>query len=77
MSEWKPIKTASMEPDKYGLTPRMILACPPVNASGWTIAEGYWRWSGANPGWVSCMDPDVGDPYLEPTHWMPLPEPPK
>lgn len=37
------------------------------------FAIGYWRpWSGAAGGWGNRNSAEVN-----PTHWMPLPEPPK
>jgi hypothetical protein len=66
VSEWQPIETA---PRDRGLI-------------------GYWAYSKWPPGeWSygimktvagSWVDVGTCDPYLtEPTHWMPLPEPPK
>lgn len=76
MSDWQPIESAPKTLDKWGLTPRIILACPPVNASGWTVGEGFWR-STTNVGWVLSIDPETPTIYVEPTHWQPIPEPPK
>lgn len=77
---WQLIESAPKDYDKHGLTRRILLAAPPVNASGWMIAEGFWRVAASNSryrtGWVTCMDPNVESPYFEPTHWAPLPSPP-
>jgi len=65
--QWQPIETAPREPlDKYGYGPDMLL---------WVdshIGYGYW-------------DRDFDKLYVEfpeahrgePTHWMPMPAPPK
>lgn len=78
MSEWQDIASAPKDQDHVGLAPRIMLAAPPVNASGWMIAEGFWRQAGLRhrSGWVTCMDPNVEAPYFVPTHWQPLPAPP-
>lgn len=76
-NEWQPIDTAPKEKDDTGLSPRIMLGFAP-DEEDYTLpsCEGYWR-NSEKPGWVSCMDPDVPNPYSQPTHWMPLPEPPK
>ena len=72
MSEWQPIETAP----KDG-TP--VLVAQPRDKHGWWIdvAENFYevdehldatdKWLGRESHSVSCR----------PTHWMPLPEPPK
>ncbi|KKM79746.1 hypothetical protein LCGC14_1346750 [marine sediment metagenome] len=72
MKKWQPIATAPKDgtniliPSGYGRNRHTV--------------EGYWRRSedvAYRDGWVSCIDPDVPTPYLDPDVWMPLPEPPK
>jgi hypothetical protein len=68
MSAWQPIETAP----KDGTT---IDVCNRWGDRSADVAwvDGKWRYWGVDgfgsPGWVS-LD-------LSPTHWMPLPEPPK
>lgn len=74
--QWRPMATAPKEKDDTGLSPRIMLGFAP-DEEDYTLpsCEGYWR-NSQKPGWVSCMDPDVPNPYSQPTHWMPLPPPP-
>ena len=74
---WQPIETAPREPDEQDLTLTILLGFAP-DEEGHTLAtrEGWWRQTG-NPGWVTSIDPNVARPYIQPTHWMPLPTPPK
>lgn len=65
MSEWQPIETAPDASEDLGR--RVIVYYPrdqkePVRAQ---LADGgFWRWGKAQG-------------HYHPTHWMPLPEPPK
>ena len=72
MTEWQPIETAPKgEPEPYGSGPQ-ILGCTVGN--GWSAMQivrwdyhkspGRGSWKGPHGGWT-------------PTHWMPLPSPPK
>lgn len=71
MSEWRPIETAPGEP--------VIV----WNGRRVTVGE-RWEPSEVAPGlecqigWHDIVDPGYSDPAMEPqpTHWMPLPEPP-
>ena len=46
-----------------------------VEDDGWLWAQCYGQiWWTSNPGWKGDLESD--DDYA-PTHWMPLPEPPK
>ena len=69
MSAWQPIETAPTNGDSVLL----------YYGSKYYIMEGrcFPRDTGYSGGmsysWVAALD--MGD--LEPTHWMPLPEPPK
>ena len=77
MSEWQPIETAPKEPrDKYGYGPDVLLY--QTHGDGFdaerTIGIGCWGvWEHGPTCW--CME--AGDGWAGPTHWMPLPEPPK
>lgn len=70
MSEWKPIETAPKDETDVLLyrTWDLKKTLPPIVA-GWFDNYGY-------AGWCSHEKPDH---FIEgtPTHWMPLPEPPK
>jgi hypothetical protein len=70
---WQPIETAPKEPDRFGMAVRILLAC--YGGKDPFACEGYWRFGGKQ-GWVSCMDPNVPAPYLEPLFWQPVPLPP-
>lgn len=80
--KWQPIDTAPKELDSDGLSPRVLLG---IDAPGGLYAtEGFWSYGGewgngtkCGPGWVSCSDPDVPTPYLEPHVWAKLPIPPR
>lgn len=76
---WQPIKTAP----KDSTSILVMNNDEPSSLGG--LAETCWAgntavaaWWGGEDGWVCFMDM-VQDPMLhfEPTHWMPLPEPPK
>lgn len=83
MSEWQPIETAPMD----GTSILVHGNKAPGNPSGkMETCEAYntsvaaW-WAGENDGegaWICYMgmvqEPECG---FEPTHWMPMPEPPK
>jgi hypothetical protein len=71
MSEWQPIKTAPRD--------REILVCD--IESGWRFVASWHEYDGCghrgpDGHWMSnaCVD---GYTEMDPTHWMPLPEPPK
>ena len=78
MSEWRPIETAP----KDGTSILLHFDSPhrPQNwekeCSAVNTAVGQW-WEG-DDAWICYMDM-VRDPecHFEPTHWMPLPEPPE
>lgn len=75
MSEWQPIETAPKD--------RYILLFRPTAPNWQRVAEGKWDAQEHNkkprPYW-SCpwrITFNDGDRLHEPTHWMPLPSPPK
>jgi hypothetical protein len=78
MSEWQPIETAP----KDG-TPILIWQPDrdPKPNDGYCddhrYAIGYWRL--AHPGWTINATPwgNRNSASVNPTHWMPLPEPPR
>lgn len=66
MSEWQPIETAPKDGQS------LLVWCPIRNRGG-RATVAYWDdyWSLTHPGgWAEDDDCD-------PTHWMPLPAPPK
>jgi hypothetical protein len=60
--EWQPIETA---PRDASIVIVYCAFCDLVNAAYWGGEVWYWVWS----------DPPETD--CHPTHWMPLPDPPK
>jgi hypothetical protein len=63
MTEWQPISTAPKDEDIYILACREGSKIPGI--LGWDQDEGWY--------WFNGMFRDT----TIPTHWMPLPEPPK
>ena len=71
---WQPIETAPKEFDSTGITQRIILGFAPDEKDYTSPScEGYWR----SDGWVSSLDAFTPVAYLQPTHWRPLPAPPR
>lgn len=78
MSNWQPIETAP----KDGT--RMVLFCERVvsriHTGHWFSHEKQtdgvtsWRYSGW---WLDGFQHPFNQPPFEPTHWMPLPDPPQ
>jgi hypothetical protein len=88
MSEWQPIETAPKGGFPQGFTGRRLVTDPawvePPTILAWDgrqLQVVYWDWyyaeggNGYTPGCSAWVSPD-GE-RVEPTHWMPLPEPPK
>ncbi len=75
MTQWMPIETAP----KDGT--RVLLATANEVTSGWWMPFGYEFGRNADPGgWTDGGVADWGMQHsseLFPSHWMPLPEPPK
>ena len=67
MSEWQPIETAPTERSETG--DNVLLWIVEYGDVG--IIMGYWD----GRGWSDSHGHGSND--LKPTHWMPLPEPPK
>lgn len=63
MSEWQPIDTAPKESGNI-----LVFVPPRFITLGWH-AEG--------DGWMDATCPEHAGPEIDPTHWLPLPEPPK
>lgn len=72
MTDWQPIETAPQDGT-------------PILATSGQIMPEIWRWESdmyatrPNPSWLP-MDRIMGKAWArahQPTHWMPLPEPPK
>jgi len=80
-SDWLPIITAPKDES-------LFIAC---DAGGWVFLCAWWPLKNqVIAGWVKCDGAGDGEPHvmyvgsegseawwMEPTHWMPLPEPPK
>jgi hypothetical protein len=62
MTEWQPIETAPKDGTH-------ILVQTPFGMTT-AYSTGYFIWTGV-------FSADYDNPGIEPTHWMPLPEPPK
>lgn len=64
MSEWISVDTAPKEPGTYL-----------VFLKGHVVTRSWWM-AGMNPHWAHSH---IDDPYerVYPTHWQPLPDPPK
>lgn len=72
MSEWQPIESAPIQPfvkEDWFLSGKRILAC---QKSRFTFIASYGYTSKGKGRWI-----DHNGRVCTPTHWMPLPEPPK
>lgn len=81
MTEWRPIATAPLDGTSIlvhnnyapGLPGGVMEQCHAGN----TAVAAWWGDSGESGEWICYMslprDPEL---HFEPTHWMPLPEPP-
>ncbi len=63
MSDWQPIKTAPED--------TRVLVCRPKGSYVSRVGTDKFTYCGGRRCWI-----DSNDDY-QPTHWMPLPEPPK
>lgn len=88
MSEWQPIESAPkgggaelITDPEYVEPPKILLLFP-----NGAMSVAYWDWYYAEGGrgyedgiaWVEPVSGErVHNYYDNPTHWMPLPEPPK
>jgi hypothetical protein len=66
MSEWQPIETASPKIHPFHGGDDLLLGWVVPGIGEWFCVVGQWRGE-----WWS------GDDRAYPTHWMPLPDPPK
>lgn len=68
--KWQPIETAPKDGSGVMLLSSSGMVCAPCI---WEIGEiseyGFWLWWQSEPEWLTEIK--------SPTHWMPLPEPPK
>lgn len=72
MRDWQPIDTAPK--DKHILLFGMQRPMPQLYAKIPQVFSGYW--DNIDEAW--CSDGSTWEgPFYDPTHWMPLPEPPK
>lgn len=75
MTWWQPIDTAP-QPDAGDIGPR-VLIFDPTNGPGGHVTIGWT----VKRQWCSSMPNSPGAPpdgaWPNPTHWMPLPDPPK
>ena len=67
VSQWQPIETAPKDGTK------ILGAWPQLRKHKWWTIQPIFFYYGA---WIHGWDEDE-DLALHPTHWMPLPEPPK
>lgn len=70
MADWQPIETAPKEPRAPGWAAGPLIYLKPTwggwDVGYWSISENCFRFCG-----------DDGPDDEQPTHWQPLPEPPK
>ncbi len=77
MSEWQPIETARKDGSKI-----LIFVDGEIKIAYWSKTPRWWPWDGGleRPCWVgfTCGDDWFNEYWSEtnPTHWMPLPDPP-
>lgn len=69
MSDWRPIETAP----KDGTFILAVIAGFKPAVVRFMCAPGRSDWIDSSDNWTS----DIGGPFWEPTHWMPLPDSPK
>lgn len=62
--EWQPIETAPKDGSE-------ILGWSSISGEAYVM----W-WEAIHSDWVWCIN-DLEDMFCDPTHWMPLPEPPE
>lgn len=67
---WQPIATAPRDGTRVLLGP--AFPGPPIDEA---VVVGYWDRDEAHEGGQCWRDVEVSE-RLEPTHWMPLPDPP-
>ena len=70
MTEWQPIETAPNVRGKH-----FLLFGDGANFRECTIVGYWWDITSKREGWVAVTS--SGRIEVMPTHWMPLPEPPK
>lgn len=75
MSEWQPMKTVPRD----GATPVLVHCRTPLGPRILVAQIIYWEGDNGNKPGQWCLPIDRGFVALDypPTHWMPLPEPPK
>ncbi len=75
MTDWQPIETAP-KGNLVGEGPEVLLWVPEDSLEYYRINVGFW-WPMMD-GWCRINAPE-GDTkfWKQPSHWMPLPEPPK
>ena len=72
MAEWQPIETAPRD--------GTLILVTGVNGLNTVLAAYYWEGDDYSPnpykGWSGIVNSFGEQRIAEPTHWMPLPEPP-
>lgn len=68
MSEWQPIETAPRDGTS------VLLFCPADDCWESYIAQGWYESGIFDRRWYAAVDENPLSP--QPTHWMPLPNPP-
>ena len=75
---WQPIETAPKDGTKVLVCQATDADGEPIRGESWGVFVQVAAWWGGDDEWiVYCSlikDPSV---HVEPTHWMPLPEPPQ
>ena len=74
MSEWQPIKTAPRDRTRVLVTWSGTYACSHhVRVACFDFPEPHSK----KRAWCGDGEQTFGNQLIRPTHWMPLPEPPK
>ena len=71
MSDWQPIESAPK--DQHVLLFATVPPTDSLDMGGPVILSGYW--DAMDDAWCSTLATVFG-PFVDPTHWMPLPPPP-
>lgn len=78
MSEWQPIETAPKDETYIAAIARIDGKWSAVSTIAWNVYLGAWADHIAPNEWADRHHmPRAKAVVVQPTHWMPLPEPPQ